>query len=896
MQERNRESSKRNRNSRIESKTSSKKNSRKIKSKELSPVEKRNQRIEKNKKNSQRADNREDHSVLKKTGAPKRVRKPKAFAKNLNNKGNGGALKKSPFVEDKLEGPSVRKNGILLFSRDFRQSKFALFGFGLIFAYLLLLLSSVDTVISEGLFFIYLGVLLLKRPRIQSQGIIVDVFAIGIVLYSVCAFLPNGPLFFSDWRATALNQYDINFGFLRTIMPLRSLEACVMLVAAIAFYYHISCWKINSQGREALLLILIGISALAGGIQYFTGNDTLGFLIFENYERSPIKHYSDNLNLLYLLGGLGAVTLFFDSVKSNKLVSVLGFIGALLNLFFLIYNQSLFYYALFYSLSFIFIVRLYLRGKPIIEKSLALILLASCLTVFLYLNQTGWSIFTQDIGGFFFTTGEKLWWLLVGSLKQFNIFGNGIGTAHSVLPQLSPLEYYRENFSFRGTYLLSYISDFGFIGLGALIAFFCYGVSQYWRISNHSNMRHRFFYLLIVAVFFVRFAMLSEGLSVGLLFLLLIFLNLSLRIEKQYLPIFSKKFCQLMGVFWLCLGMFWISVSIANKPLLSDIRYRLSYADHYDENIDFQALSAKEIEEKEALISKTNPNKYFLQSYQLLELEANEEEVMKTAFSAALLDPNNPRILLQLGYLLSDYNFNLASNTWNAYFELSPLSKLDDYRSLLYYSKDKYEVLLNLKKLSYLANEYAIEWVLLLNDLDFQKYIESNSLNQFTVSNRNSQFLFLKRLLEVGFFDQYNEYITEHENDITNLAILEAIKQKELANFEQALSTLRSHILPERGDIYQLNEEKKYIPRVFLQNYPDVEMGMVLMRKEIREKNYEEALIYVDHILSMNNPPRYAYYWRAELLYRMKDYVDSWFAFMAYLEKVNFYIFAKEPY
>ena len=86
---------------------------------------------------------------------------------------------------------------------------------------------------------------------------------------------------------------------------------------------------------------------------------------------------------------------------------------------------------------------------------------------------------------------------------------------------------------------------------------------------------------------------------------------------------------------------------------------------------------------------------------------------------------------------------------------------------------------------------------------------------------------------------------------------------------------------------------KKYIPRVFLQNYPDVEMGMVLIKKEINEKNYEQALIYVDHILSMDNPPKYAYYWKAEVLYRMNEYIDSWFAFMAYLEKANIPQFPK---
>lgn len=893
MQERNRESSKRNRKSKIDSRMTSKENRGKIKPKGLNPVEKRNQRIEENKKKSRRADNREPRDLLKKTTSYKRSTEAKSFGKKLYDKDKRSSIKKTPSKQRISDRPSVRKTGNLLLGKGFRHSECAFFGFGLIVAYLFLLGSSVDTIISEGLFFIYLGVLLFKRPHIQSQGIFIDIFSIGIILYTLGAFLPNLPFFISDWRVTALEQYDISFGFIGTIMPLKSLEAFIMLVASIVLYYHISCWKLNSAGSQVLLIILIGVTILAGSIQYLLGDDTLRLLFSENYERSPIKDYSNNLSLFSLVGGVGSVALFFDSYKSNKLVSVFGFIGALLSLFFLIHNQSFFYYTLFYGLSFLLILRLYLRDKPIVHKLISLIILLSCFGVFLYLNKTWWGIIVHDLGSSFFAKAEALWWLLYGSFKQFNIFGYGIATAHAILPQLSPIEYFKDDFSYRGSYSLTYISDFGLIGLVAFILFFSYWAFKYFSLLNNSKMRHRFFYALIVIVFFIRFVMSSEGLSVGSLLMLLIFLQLSLRKKKNNLPIFSKKFCQLFGVCWLCLGVFWISVSIANQPLLSDIRYRLSYADQCDENVDFNALSKIGIEEKDALIPKSNPNKYFLNTYQLLEANADKAEIIRTVYKTSFFDRNNPRIFLHQGYLLSDYDLNLANSAWDAYFELSPLDKLDDYGSLIHYSKGKYELLLSLEKLSYLVNEYAVEFALLLNDLDFQKYIESNTLDRFFVSNKSSQFQFLKRLLAEGFFDRYSEYISKYKNNISNVTILEAFKQKELANFENALLILRKHIPLERIDIYPFDERKKYIPRVFLQNYPDIEMGVVLMKNEIHEKNYDKALIYVDHILTMDNPPNYAYYWKAELLYRMNEYVDSWFAFVTYLEKAKWPQFSK---
>ena len=58
---------------------------------------------------------------------------------------------------------------------------------------------------------------------------------------------------------------------------------------------------------------------------------------------------------------------------------------------------------------------------------------------------------------------------------------------------------------------------------------------------------------------------------------------------------------------------------------------------------------------------------------------------------------------------------------------------------------------MSLERLSYLANEYSVEFALVLNDIDFQKYVETNSLDRFFVSNSRKQFYFLKRLLEEGF-------------------------------------------------------------------------------------------------------------------------------------------------
>ena len=99
-----------------------------------------------------------------------------------------------------------------------------------------------------------------------------------------------------------------------------------------------------------------------------------------------------------------------------------------------------------------------------------------------------------------------------------------------------------------------------------------------------------------------------------------------------------------------------------------------------------------------------------------------------------------------------------------------------------------------------------------------------------------------------------------------------------------ALSILRQNFTPEKIESSGSSGNKKLIPRVFLENYPDVDLGINLIKAEISEKNYKKALIYVDHVLTMDNPSPSFFYWRAELFYLMGEYIDSWFAFIKYFE------------
>ena len=63
--------------------------------------------------------------------------------------------------------------------------------------------------------------------------------------------------------------------------------------------------------------------------------------------------------------------------------------------------------------------------------------------------------------------------------------------------------------------------------------------------------------------------------------------------------------------------------------------------------------------------------------------------------------------------------------------------------------------------------------------------------------------------MEEGFFSEYSRYIAEYKNEITGISILEAIKQKELADF--SLIPIKGAYIPKKIDIFEVKEEKNIL-------------------------------------------------------------------------------------
>ena len=161
------------------------------------------------------------------------------------------------------------------------------------------------------------------------------------------------------------------------------------------------------------------------------------------------------------------------------------------------------------------------------------------------------------------------------------------------------------------------------------------------------------------------------------------------------------------------------------------------------------------------------------------------------------------------------------------------------------------------------------------------------SLGQFSQAQRT---LIVKQWVRSGDLDSAEVYLQAYGERLEDRWLLWSYLRLEQAEFEEAVRLMRKAVpvaelsVGAEGASVQL----AHLKRAFALSSRDVVKGTALLRLYLEEAMYVEALEVVDALLeNVESPPEYLYYWRAELLYRLEDYIESWYAFETYLERLG---------
>ncbi len=889
MQERGRKSSRRVDESRHRSHSSRSgqgpSSSQRSKSKPRNYLEQRNRIIEENKKKSQKKITKQALRPKPKKTAVKAIKLPKPIVVPSSQKSQRPILKKTAVGA--LKSPN------LLTQKGESDAQYLSFIIASTVALGLILVSSLDVLLSEGILFFYLGLLLLKRPSLYSRGRYFDWIAFGVIAYGAGACFFKLPFFYSDWRSTALDGYGLNFGFLNSITPDASFEAWLRIVACITLFYHIGHWKINELGRSRFFSYIIALALLLGFIDLVLGHEPLSFLIPAENLFTPIQAYGVNLSLFLLIAAVVAWALFFDSYlnRHKQLLASFSFIGLVVILSLLIKENAVFSLLLYFLVAYALLIRMWIKRSSGFYSYTVALLPGILFLLWLYLNPTVQQSLKTIILEPLLAQFLALQQVASAQLESFSLMGKGIATANVLLAQYTEHYLYQSPLANRSFNLLYFVNDFGLLGLVALFVGLLYWT---WKCactvrSSHSFQKGlAFIPSLMLVIFLLHFLYGNLSIGTGLILLMLIFYDLSLRVKgmkrSAQACLLGKKVCRLIGVFSVFIGISNFCVSIFNLPVHSEVRYRLGMGAEQDHALIQEAILYRDFTLDPAYLPPFDPNTHLFEAAQAIRAGKSFSEVELHIQRSSFLNPNLQDQLLEWGYLLEAYDLSLATEMWYAYFAEDPQNRLLSYKELLFYAEANYELLLKLNPVARLSLNYSLEYMKFLNKIDFQRFIQADLAMDFSRVDPANRFQLMRRFLEYGMFDVFERYQSLYQAQIDNFFLLEAIKEKEQANFDRALEILRKNIRSKSFKHFEAKADKKYIPRVFLQNNPDLEMGTILVQQAVENESYSEALQYVDHLLTLSKPPLYIHYWRAELLFRSGNLVDSWFAFMTYVD------------
>jgi hypothetical protein len=145
----------------------------------------------------------------------------------------------------------------------------------------------------------------------------------------------------------------------------------------------------------------------------------------------------------------------------------------------------------------------------------------------------------------------------------------------------------------------------------------------------------------------------------------------------------------------------------------------------------------------------------------------------------------------------------------------------------------------------------------------------------------------LENWIENGDLDLADDFLGRHAADFDDAWWLRALIHKNRAEFELAANLARNSIVSARPIGRSVDPDAlARVARQFAVQPEDETKGLALLATYLESGDFDEALGVIDSMLEGADPDPSLFYWKGESLYQINEYVESWFAFEAYLKRL----------
>lgn len=787
--------------------------------------------------------------------------------------------------------PPAPSRGTIRFPETKRERPvFKAFLAGYLGVFVLILLGGSHNAFALGCALLLPGIALLIRPPKVGLGRWGDLGAFGLLGFLLLAFLPRFYWPEAEWVGVAIESFGLNLPAVLSPQPWISFEAWLMALAGFAWFYAASNWSINQSGRRWLFFFLsIIIAVFAGvvvwgnlyGVRYPGAESATAFSFFPNRNQTA--------NFL-ALGGVASFAYAMEGIRRRIVLPLVGVPCSALCLAGLVLGVSragvLLYFLgiaiwFFCSLGGRSLPRFFKVGFPIVVIAFSLVISSNERTVERIVD------FASQESGIGDEFRLRVYEDSLEMIQDAPVSGFGLGAFPVVFPQ------YRDA-SANHQKVVHPESDFFWLaaegGLGAIVflALFLIAYLIACRgLSDGGSGSYRVSALLVVILFLIHGLVDVPGHRPGTVYFAILFAALALPRAERPAMWLRPVYWRVVGGGLFCVGLIWIAGGLFSWPLHSSLKLE-AYQKDIQANVSVADYTrAKTITDKWLAARPLDWKAYFQRAQLTLAESGRRADVAEDFRRARFVEPILGLVSFEEGKAWLPYDPARAIAAWRLTL-FREMENMDaSFGHMLKLARKSPDLIERMGRLSEIDPHYRTYYLRSLRGSDLMRELriemaKDPGLARFDLLQRTE---IVKHWIKYGELDSAESYLRAHADSLKDAWWLWSILLKDQAKFEEAVDSIRDNV------------EVPTIPRVELDDYAlsrltreyavapkDIMKGTALLSIYIEEQAYAKALPVLERMLEAHKPPLYLYYWRAECLYQVQEYIESWYSFETYLE------------
>ena len=239
------------------------------------------------------------------------------------------------------------------------------------------------------------------------------------------------------------------------------------------------------------------------------------------------------------------------------------------------------------------------------------------------------------------------------------------------------------------------------------------------------------------------------------------------------------------------------------------------------------------------------------------------------------------------GFAWLDYDLGRAVAAWQDCFERENEDEFGKFARILQEGLSIPLFVDRLSTLTFAHARFRLQFLEQLEGLDLVREVRKDfaqdaSLAQFDAKGRSRLLLRWGRLVAAAEVEAYMDRYGAELNDLWRHRA--GLLQRQ-ARFQDAVELVRESLdMPELPAVEMKDAELKRLQRTFEVLPSDFVKGSILLGAYRDQQDYESALSVAESMADLLNPPHDAFFWKAECLYQIGDFIESWYAFEEYLD------------